>query len=78
MHSLVVWRDGVAASRLNLADISFKSEFLPGEKVWELNDIYTTKQNHVPVDQVEKVNLKMGHSMQPTRNYRSRKNQRGT
>lgn len=34
-------------------DISFKSEFLPGEKVWELTYFYQTKQDHVPADQVE-------------------------
>lgn len=34
-------------------DISFKSEFLPAEKVWELTYTYKTKQDHVPVDQVE-------------------------
>jgi transglutaminase-like putative cysteine protease len=34
-------------------DISFKSEFLPDEKVWELTYVYKTKQDHVPVDQIE-------------------------
>ncbi|MBO9616137.1 MAG: DUF3857 domain-containing protein [Dyadobacter sp.] len=34
-------------------DISFKSEFLPKEKVWELTYVYKTKQDHIPGDQLE-------------------------
>ncbi|WP_143828846.1 DUF3857 domain-containing protein [Dyadobacter fermentans] len=33
-------------------DISYKSEFLPKEKVWELTYVFKTKQDHIPADQV--------------------------